>query len=148
MTTEVLTVQGDWYLDRLAGFLVENGISGAPVLGEDGEVIGVVSLNDIVRHRAEGTQEAPDEPSLFFQEPLETRLSKEDLRTLQVREVENVTTQQIMTKVVFSVEEDTPVSEIAGVMVQGRVHRILVMNGPKIAGIISSLNLLELLMDE
>lgn len=148
MTTEVLTVRADWYLDRLAEFLIEHGISGAPVLDETDDVVGVISLSDLVRHRADASTEVPEEPGLFFQEPLDTRLSKADIETLGIKQLENVTAEQLMTRAVFSVDEDTPVSEIAGAMLQGRVHRVLVTKDSKISGIISSLDLLRLLLDD
>ena len=50
MTREVLAVGADWPLERLADFPVENSISGAPVTSEDGRLLGVVSVTDIVRH--------------------------------------------------------------------------------------------------
>ncbi|MCK4543475.1 MAG: CBS domain-containing protein [Spirochaetales bacterium] len=51
MNQNVLAVGTDWSVDYLTDFLVENGISGAPVTSEDGKLIGVVSPTDIVRHR-------------------------------------------------------------------------------------------------
>jgi hypothetical protein len=56
MQREVLTVENDWPLDQLARFLTDNQISGAPVIAENGNLLGVVSLTDIVRH--EGTPES------------------------------------------------------------------------------------------
>jgi predicted transcriptional regulator len=50
MQREVLAVDADWPLDKLAGFLVDNSISGAPVTDEKGGLVGVVSLTDLVRH--------------------------------------------------------------------------------------------------
>ncbi len=50
MTQDVLEVKADWSLRRLVEFLAENLISGAPVISEDGRLIGVVSLTDILGH--------------------------------------------------------------------------------------------------
>ena len=49
MQREVLAAADDWSLEQLADFLVDNSISGAPVTGEGDELVGVVSLTDIVR---------------------------------------------------------------------------------------------------
>jgi predicted transcriptional regulator len=50
MTTEVLAVEADWSIERLSEFLIENSISGAPVQSKEGNLIGVVSLTDIVQY--------------------------------------------------------------------------------------------------
>jgi predicted transcriptional regulator len=50
MQREVLAVDADWPLDKLARFLVNNSISGAPVTDENGELVGVVSLTNLVHH--------------------------------------------------------------------------------------------------
>ena len=57
MNTEILLAQADWSLDRLAEFFTDNYISGAPVISQDEELVGVVSLTDIVRYTSFHTQE-------------------------------------------------------------------------------------------
>ncbi len=52
MNEDVLSVGMDWSVEYLTDFLVENGISGAPVTSENGKLVGVVSLTDIVRHNS------------------------------------------------------------------------------------------------
>ena len=60
MNTRVLTVRPDMTARELAGFLVENQISGAPVLDAHGKLVGVVSLTDIAESDAErAPEEAP-----------------------------------------------------------------------------------------
>ena len=152
MTTDVLVAQADWSLATVAELFVENGISGAPVVDEDGVLLGVISTSDLARHAADSSQEdelePPRERNVFFQEPLDARLSNEDMRQLQVHVSKDVTVRELMTPAVFSVPEDTPVSDIAGTMIQGRIHRVLVIDDSKVAGIITSLDLLKLLLDD
>jgi CBS domain-containing protein len=52
-----------------------------------------------------------------------------------------------MTGVVFSVDEDATVEEVANMMVTGRIHRVFVTRAGKIVGVISSLDLLPLVVD-
>ena len=49
MTHDVLRVNAAWPITRLVAFLGEHGISGAPVVSEDGRLVGVVSLTDVAR---------------------------------------------------------------------------------------------------
>jgi CBS domain-containing protein len=48
MTTDVVTVPPEQPLKEVAEILVEHGITGVPVVAEDGEVVGVVSEGDIL----------------------------------------------------------------------------------------------------
>ena len=48
MTQDVVTVSPETSLKQVAGVLTERGISGVPVVGADGRVLGVVSEADIV----------------------------------------------------------------------------------------------------
>ena len=53
MTPEVITVNENATVRELATLLLMNSISGAPVVNEAGELVGVVSQTDIVRHLEE-----------------------------------------------------------------------------------------------
>ena len=68
MQRDVLSVGDSWPLHQLASFLTDNQISGAPVTSEDGELIGVVSLTDIVRYDSmpENRAELHDRMSTIF----------------------------------------------------------------------------------
>lgn len=50
MRTQVLTVRPETTLSELTRLLTSRGVSGAPVVGPEGDLIGVVSRTDIV-HR-------------------------------------------------------------------------------------------------
>ena len=44
----------DWSMERLASFLTDHEISGAPVVDESGNLCGMVSVTDIVRQTGSG----------------------------------------------------------------------------------------------
>ena len=54
MTPDVLLAGADWTLEELAEFLVDHSISGAPVVSTEGDLLGVVSMTDIVRRMVGG----------------------------------------------------------------------------------------------
>lgn len=58
MQSEVLAVVPEMTVRELIHLLLEERISGAPVLGPTGKVLGVVSSTDVLRMAASGT--APD----------------------------------------------------------------------------------------
>ncbi len=51
MTRRVITVSPDDTMQQLARVLTEGGISGAPVVGDSGEMIGIVSEADVISKR-------------------------------------------------------------------------------------------------
>src|SRR5690554_7564697 len=58
-----------------------------------------------------------------------------------------VEVRDIMTPIVLSVDEDTPVRDIADIMMQQHLHRIFVTRDSKITGIITTYDMLKLVSD-
>jgi CBS domain-containing protein len=148
MNTDILKVQDDMSLTDLAEFLTENEISGAPVEDREGRLIGVVSLSDLAAAiTGERDQAVVDhsQPS-FFVRHWEDKFNPEDLAGLRISESE-ATVGEIMTPSIFAVEEETPVSKIAEKMIHSHVHRLLVTRNQKVVGILSTSDLLGLLVD-
>jgi CBS domain-containing protein len=148
MQREVLAASAGWSLEELAGFLVDNGISGAPVTEEDGELVGVVSMTDMVRHssmpsRGEDTGDTHD---VYLYE-LERQLGHEELMMFHTRNDSPVHVREIMTPMIFKVEEDTSVQEVAETMLRGRIHRVFVTQGNTLTGIVTALDMLRVIRD-
>lgn len=145
MITQVLTVSPDMSTRELAGFLVENQISGAPVLDRHGKLIGVVSLTDIAESEAERNAAPEVAPAPFH--GWEDKANPDEMRRLHV-EAEGLLVKDIMTPTVYAVPVDTPVPLLAQTMISGRIHRLLVTQRHKVVGIVTSLDLLKLLCDD
>ena len=58
-----------------------------------------------------------------------------------------VEVRDIMTPIVFSVEEDAPVTEIAEIMMDEHLHRIFVIHAGEVTGIITTFDLLKIIAD-
>ncbi len=56
--------------------------------------------------------------------------------------------QEIMTPVAFLTEEDAPIREVARFMLRRHVHRIIITHNGKLAGIITSMDLLRALLNQ
>jgi CBS domain-containing protein len=140
MKADVLSVPPDLTVHELAGFLVEHEISGAPVVDNRGRLVGVVSLTDIAENDALRADARTEEATQVGRER-----RGEDLAGLRVR-VTDLRVEDIMTPTAYSVSPDTSVAELAQAMVAGRIHRLLVTDKGKLAGIVTSLDLLSLLV--
>jgi len=149
MNPRVLTVRQDLTVRELANVLVENEISGAPVEDRSGKLVGVVSLTDIAAAFAEDEdeEEEGERGDFFLSEWEDDGMTREEIEELGLDEAE-LTVAEIMTPEVFTVREDTPVSEIAEAMIQNHVHRIIVTREDRVVGIISTSDLLGLLVEE
>lgn len=147
MNPKVLAVREDMTLRELAAYLIHHQITGAPVEDGGGRIVGVVSTVDIAEAMLAGPGEAgadlgsgqPDEP----EEPGETEETDEPYLP-----EDDVLVRDIMTPAIDSVPEDATVSEVASRMLDSHVHRLLVTRDGRPVGIITTSDLLGLLIDE
>ncbi|WP_263784669.1 CBS domain-containing protein [Salinibacter grassmerensis] len=142
MTADVQTVDADWPIDRVAQFLTDHSISGAPVVKDD-QLVGVISLTDIARHNGTAGEPASDRPASFYRSELETDYAEEDLEDLQISEGGETTAEHVMTPQVYDVNEHTSVQQVAQVMHRGGIHRVFVTTDGEVRGVITALDMLE-----
>jgi CBS domain-containing protein len=175
MNPNVLSVPADWTIEELGQFLIDKAITGAPVTDERGTFIGVVSLTDIVRQesmaelrvRADDSAPLPkpnkEADSAPYQKPTEAergrrphdyylhgwenRLAPEDISSFHIEDKPQITVREIMTPMIFKVDEKTSIKEIADTMIDGRIHRLLVTRDGKIIGIVTTMDLLRVVRD-
>ena len=148
MNTDVLSVRDDMTVQELAGFLTEREILGAPVVDSEGEVVGVVSCTDIAQNTTtEATMLLEKSTPGFYAHGWENKLDPDEMVGLHVEENESLPVREIMTPTIYTVPEDTPISDIAKAMVAGRIHRLLVTRGTRLVGIITTLDMLKIFFD-
>lgn len=139
MTREVATVLAHTSLIYVAKLLAHRRISGVPVVDEAGAVVGMVSEADLVRwHDHDADKQAwwlQMRAAGFNLEPgfLDyVRSEQEKVRT-------------VMTHTVASVAPETPVAEIARLLVEKAIKRVPVLDDGKLVGIVSRSDLVRAL---
>ncbi|NIR49054.1 CBS domain-containing protein [candidate division KSB1 bacterium] len=148
MNTDVMSVQGELSVHELAEFFTENMISGAPVVDEDGRLIGVVSLSDIVRNDSRRAQIVRNaHQSDYYLHGWEDELDEAEIERLHVEEDDGLNVRDIMTPLVFKVSEETPISQMADTMIGGRIHRLIVTRDDQVVGIVTTLDMLKAIRD-
>lgn len=145
MCQKVITVPSDWSVDRLARFLTDKAISGAPVVNNAGQLVGVVSFSDIVRQAGSGLVDLAKRDDDFYSSMMDETLSPEDQRSFHDIVDQSVMVNDIMTPMVFEVSLDTPLIQVAEAMVKGRIHRVMVTKDHSLKGVISALDLLKVM---
>jgi CBS domain-containing protein len=164
MATDPMTVEPEETLRSAADLLTAEGVSGAPVTN-NGRVVGVVTLTDIVQFEADDPgapsfrpdlAEAPEESGIEEpdlpeeQEPysrwfldmwedagaeLTTRFETE---APEWSTLDEHTVSEVMTRAVLSVEPGADLREAASLMEREGVHRLLVIERGELVGILSA----------
>ena len=148
MEREVLSVPADMTLAALEDFLISHRISGVPVVDDADRLVGIVSRSDIVRAlslerslagiAAEGVEQAEFAPA----EAPDPLARHTDARVREGRLV-----REIMVVEPVTVGLETPIAEVARVLVERHLHRVLVTEGRAVRGVISALDLVQLIAD-
>lgn len=146
MQREILSVEDSWPLHQLASVLTDNQISGAPVTSRDGELIGVVSLTDIVRFDSmpESRAELHDTHE-YYLHTLEMQVTQEEATSFHVEQESSATVRDIMTPMIFEVDQNASIEEVADTMVKGHIHRLFVTHNKQISGVVTALDMVEFL---
>ncbi|MFP4228972.1 MAG: CBS domain-containing protein [Salinivenus sp.] len=148
MTSDVKVVEADWPLDRVAGFLVEHDISGAPVVEEDNTLVGVISLTDLARHDSvSGDRTSSERPAAYYRNELEHLYAEEEVDQLRVWEGNEATAREAMTDEIYDVSEHTSIQQVAQVMYRGRIHRVFVTANGDIQGVITARDMLRVIAE-
>ncbi len=141
MVQDVIVAGPDDNLEDIARILVENGISGLPVVDSSGHILGIITEKDLMIRATE--LKVPFyitlfDSIIFLENPI--RLSKELKKYTATRVGE------IMTPKIVVVEEDTPLNEIVGIMQGNEVNRVPVVKDGKLVGIITRSDILKALV--
>ena len=137
MVPEPVCVEPSTTIRQLAQVFEENEISGAPVVDQEGRVIGVVSKTDLIRRCSEGTADIP--PAFLFEAVYEQSGGEESESIPEPL----ICVDDFMTAEPVTVTPETPVAKVAQVMFESRIHRVVVVDQERFPiGIITSLDLL------
>jgi CBS-domain-containing membrane protein len=117
--------------------MLQNRISGLPVVDKEGELVGIVTEGDFLRRSELGTQRRRPKWLEFIVGP--GRLADEYVRTSGRKVAE------IMTPNPFSVAEADSLETVVELMERHRVKRLPVMRSGRMVGIVSRANLMHAL---
>ena len=116
MTRRVFTLPATLSLEGAAWALAHRGVSGAPVLDDDGQLVGVLSETDLLEARV-GDGLARNEATLV---------------------------DDAMSPALLSVAPGDPVAEVVALMIAHRAHRVLVLgDAGELVGIITTVDVLR-----
>lgn len=138
MTARVITVPPEMPVEKLAAVLLENNIGGAPVVDKDNNLLGVVTESDLIDQAKNvhiPTVVSILDSFVFLESP--ERMDKEILK------MAGRTVGDICSRTLITVNEGTPLSEIATIMSEKKVHTLPVLANGVLTGVIGKGDLIK-----
>jgi len=141
MTREVITVGPEDKVEIAAKIMLDNKISGIPVVDENRRVIGVISEKDLIVKASE--LKVPFyltlfDSIIFLENPVRFN---NDIKKYTASKVKDA-----MTKEVVTVEENTPINKIVEIMQKKNINRVPVTRNHKLVGIVTRNDILKALV--
>ncbi len=145
MSSNVVWIPESMTVSEASDLFVEEMISGAPVVDDTGVMTGVVSLRDFIKNGKVTERFSPkDDRNLsFYNESWELPLTREEATAFHLETNRDLTVKDIMTPVIFNAKVETPVVELAEMMLKGRIHRVVVLDNGELAGMVTTMDMLK-----
>ena len=132
MTSKVATVSPDHSVWHVAHILLKKGVSGLPVVDNDGALVGIITEGDLLRRSELGTAgltlDGAGQPDDLARAYIKSRSWKVG---------------DVMSSDVISVDESTTIQSAAALLGIHRIKRLPVLRRGRLAGILSRADLLK-----
>jgi CBS domain-containing protein len=129
MTTDMVTVGPQTTLREALALLSDQHISGFPVVS-GGKVVGIFTSTDLLDFLAEYDESKAAAGHRLARTPLD-----------------QITVSEVMTRLVHSLSPECSVEEAAGFMREAQIHRVLVMKGGELLGIVTTTDVAKAVAD-
>lgn len=145
MQRDLVTVSpGDSLRDALR-LMTGNHVTGLPVMDGESRCIGLVTASDILNYEDERADDSAAGENAEFFDPESQQWESVPLTAFGLEEFGDVPVRDVMTRDLIWVLRSTPLKEVAGRMINERVHRVLVMDdAARLYGVISAFDFVRL----
>lgn len=141
MTHEVIVVSPEDNVNLVMQMLVDNRISGVPVVDSENHLVGVVTEKDLMVKAKE--LKVPFyltvfDSIIYLENP---NKFKEEMKKYTAHKVKDVMTARVITA-----EEDTSVSDIVELLTENNINRVPIVRRGKVVGIVTRNDILKALV--
>lgn len=147
MIQDVVTIRPDEPIRAMIERIRETAYSGLPVTTEAGTAVGLVSQNDVLRAITfvQGAGELMETFPVGKRKAAVALLEavREKRQAIAVHDFLERPVTDIMSPDVVGCAPDTPLTEVCKTMVEGRVHRVVVLEDDKVIGLVSATDLVR-----
>jgi len=142
MTREIITITDDSTVKELARLLAIHQISGVPVIDDKGKLVGVVTESDLIfqTKKLHIPTVITILDSVFY-------LENPDKMGEEMKKMVGAKVKDILTSSPLTVNEDTPLDEIATMMAEKNVHTLPVVNKETLVGVIGKKDIIRTLIE-
>jgi len=140
MTREVVTVRPETSITELARLFSDRGISGAPVVDAEGQLLGIVTESDLMRRVAAPQDRKPGLFSGLLSDPAE--LARHFARS------HGRTAQDVMTTTPLTLGPDVPIDRVAKLLEEKDIRRVPIVAAGRLLGVVSRADLLKAVLTE
>ena len=142
MTKNVITVGPEMEIHKLAELFMDKNISGAPVVDENGKLLGVVKEEGVIFQ--DKKVHLPTFINLSFGFlTLGTDRYNEEIKKITASKVSS-----IMEKGVVTINPNTEIEDVATLMIEKGIYYFPVVDGDKLAGVITKKDIVRAIAKE
>jgi CBS domain-containing protein len=148
MTTPVICARADMTVRALTEMLRKQQISGVPVVDAEKRLVGVISITDLIGAETGVSPEGPLAESDFHSSPAMDNLAAAGGLLEPDESLWDSPVAQFMSPHVITVTESTGLGRLAKQLLSHRIHRLIVVAGDRIAGIVTVRDILRSLQQQ
>lgn len=141
MEKNVITVGPETTIEELAKILMDNKISGVPVVDSANKLIGIVTEGDLLHKQA-----TPTTPSVNLALGGLANMKDYEKYASDLKKLGALTAKDIMTEKLSIISENTTVKEISSIMIDKNINRIPVVSNGTLVGLVSRADVLKTLV--
>jgi len=145
MSKKVITVQNGITVKEFIHIMESNNITGAPVLDHNNKVLGVISVTDVIKRSNYINKELAHCEECYEVDPTNSQISVHKYYTDELFEKE---IKCLMTPQIISISPEADLLDAVKIFLDTPVHRIVVMEGEKVVGMISTKDAMRALAGE
>lgn len=143
MTKEVITVHPETEIVQAANLMLENHLSGLPVVDREGDLKGIICQSDLMAQ-----QRKIPLPSFFVLLGSPIPLTSSQQIEHEIKKMAAITVSEAMTPDPLTVDPDAALEDIATLMVKHNIHTVPVVERGWLVGIIGKEDILRTLMPD
>ncbi len=137
MNPDVVCARPGMPAGEVLKLLLDHDVADAPVVNDDGRIVGIISQNALLRHIEAPT--TASQTGRFYTDD-------ESYREIgEVRDSQTLTpVEKLMSKEMHPVTRETGVAVAANLMREFRLHRLFITDHGELIGVITSLDLMRI----
>jgi len=142
MSKKVLSVDPEMSVKEFIRLMEEHHITGAPVTDDKGKLLGVISVADVIKKSNYVNKELAHCEECYEVDPTTGLVEVHKYYTEELFEKQ---ISCLMTKKPIFISPESEIEDAVKIFLETPIHRILIMEGEKVVGIVSTKDILKAL---